>query len=96
MTEKQIESYLRDEVKKAGGIAYKFVSPGNAGVPDRLVVMPGGKILFVELKAPTGKPTTLQELQMHRLAALGAEVFIIRGKEQIDELIELMKGGDGK
>ncbi|MGC5220863.1 VRR-NUC domain-containing protein, partial [Escherichia coli] len=44
--EKDIENYLRDQVKKIGGIAYKFESPGNAGVPDRLVLLPGGQVHF--------------------------------------------------
>lgn len=96
MTEKQIEKYLREEVKKAGGVAYKFVSPGNAGVPDRLIVMPGGKTVFVELKAPTGKLTKLQALQIHKLNALGAEVHVINSKEQVNEFIKQQAGGDGK
>ena len=47
MAEKDIERFLVNGVKKLGGVAYKFVSPGNAGVPDRLIVMPGGRVYFV-------------------------------------------------
>ena len=54
MLEKDIEKLFRDEIKKAGGKAYKFTSPGNDGVPDRIVMLPGGHIVFVELKTDTG------------------------------------------
>jgi len=56
MRERDIEAYLRDQIKRLGGIAYKFVSPGNAGVPDRLVLLPGAGVVFVELKAPGKNP----------------------------------------
>ena len=60
MLEKDIETKLRNKVKALGGRAYKFVSPGNSGVPDRLVVLPGGKIGFAELKRPGKMPRKLQ------------------------------------
>ena len=63
MREKNIESKLVKAVKEKGGIAPKFVSPGLDGVPDRLVLLPGGKIAFIELKA-TGKK--LRPLQVRR------------------------------
>ncbi|MGN7309247.1 VRR-NUC domain-containing protein, partial [Bacillus subtilis] len=66
MKESQIESYLRDKIKALGGIAYKFVSPGNSGVPDRMVLLPKGRTVFVELKAPGKKPTKLQLVQHKR------------------------------
>ena len=66
MREKQIENKLASEVKKAGGIALKFVSPSFDGMPDRLVLIPDGHIAFVELKAPSKKPRPLQ-LARHRL-----------------------------
>ena len=49
MKEKEIETYLRMRISSFGGRAYKFVSPGNDGVPDRLVCLPGGKVIFVEI-----------------------------------------------
>ena len=61
MLESVIESRLRQEAKKRGGMALKFVSPGMNGVPDRIVLMPGGKMAFVELKAPGKAPRALQE-----------------------------------
>lgn len=79
MTEKQIEKILRDTVKKAGGIAYKFISPGNAGVPDRIVILPNRWPIFVELKTEDGKTTPLQDRQIVRLKKLGQNVWDIRG-----------------
>ena len=93
MTEKDIEQYLRDKVKAVGGIAYKFVSLGNRGVPDRLVLLPTGKIAFVELKAPGKKSTALQELQQKRISNLGFKVLVIDSKTKVDEFIKGMMLG---
>lgn len=87
MRESTIEAYLRDRVKKLGGKAYKFVSPGNDGVPDRLVCLPGGHAVFVELKAPGKKPTRLQILQQNSLSFLGFDVWVIDSKEWVDKFI---------
>lgn len=59
-SEKATEKYLRDEIRKIGGRAYKFVSPGNTGVPDRLVCLPGGKVVFIELKSEGKHSTPMQ------------------------------------
>jgi hypothetical protein len=89
--ERALEAYLRDRVQAAGGRAYKFVSPGNAGVPDRLVVFPGGEVCFVELKAPGRKSTKLQTLQQQRLADLGCLVYAdVDSRESIDRLVKEM------
>lgn len=88
MRESQIESYLRDMVKDLGGIAYKFVSPGNSGVPDRIVLLPEGRSVFVELKAPGKKPTKLQAVQHKRIRALGHEVRVIDSREQVDAWLQ--------
>lgn len=93
MREKDIEQYLRDEVKKVGGRAYKFVSPGNAGVPDRLVLLPGARAVFVELKAQEKKSTALQLAQQKRIEKLGFDVLVIDGIHGVDELIKRY-GGD--
>jgi len=85
--ERDIEAYLRDKVKARGGIAYKFESPGNDGVPDRLVLLPGGRVCFVEMKAPGKKPKRLQELQMSRIRSLGNDVRVIDSKAGVDEFI---------
>lgn len=92
MRERDVESYLRDRVKTVGGKAYKWTSPGNSGVPDRIVILPGGAITFVELKAPGGRPTKLQLVQHKHLRDLGCDVRIIDSKEKVDELLqELIK-----
>ena len=79
MNEKIVEARLRDGVKALGGVAYKWVSPGNAGVPDRMVVLPGGVVHFIELKREGGKPTRMQKMQIARLRALGADCAVVYG-----------------
>jgi hypothetical protein len=85
--ENVIEEYLRNKVKSIGGRAYKFVSPGNSGVPDRLVLLTGGRSIFVELKAPGREPTPKQLLQHKKLRTLGFTVLVIDSKEKVDEFI---------
>lgn len=87
MREKEIEEKFRIAVKRAGGKAYKFTSPGNGGVPDRLVVMPGGRIGFVEVKAPGKRPTSLQDMRMRELAGLGCTVLVLDSPEGIQGAI---------
>lgn len=87
MLERQVEQALVREVRKHGGIAPKFTSPGTAGMPDRLVILPEGKVCFVELKAPGQKPRPIQIRQMDRLTNLGCMVRIIDHPNQIQNLI---------
>jgi hypothetical protein len=93
MLERDVENHLREEVKHLGGVAFKFVSPGNDGVPDRLVCLPGGRVAFIELKAPGRKPTPLQVRQMERLQELGFSAMVLDSIEAVDEFIRTMKGG---
>jgi hypothetical protein len=87
--ERDIEAYLRDEAKKAGMKAYKFVSPGNDGVPDRLLALPIGQAVFVELKAPGKKSTELQRKKQQELANFRFTVFTdIDTKEKVDGVID--------
>ncbi|EBC6125611.1 VRR-NUC domain-containing protein [Salmonella enterica] len=84
--ENLIEKHLVAEVKKAGGVAYKFVSPGRRSVPDRIVLLPGGRLIFVECKAP-GKPPRADQLREHeRLRALGFSVVVLDSKDLSDIL----------
>ncbi len=88
MREQNIEKYLTNEMKKIGGKSYKWVSPGNNGVPDRIVIFPNGIIKFVELKAPGQAPTAYQKLVHRQLRQLNCEVLVIDSIKQIDELIQ--------
>ena len=88
MREKQIESRLVTEVKKRGGIALKFVSPGFAGMPDRLVLLPDGHVAFAELKAPGKKPRLLQLARHRLLKSLGFRVYVIDDAEQIGGILD--------
>lgn len=93
MNEKQIENKLVLAVKKLGGIAPKFVSPGFAGMPDRLILLPDGHIAFAELKATGKKPRPLQ-LSRHRLLeGLGFKVYVIDSTDQIEQILTEI-GGD--
>lgn len=87
MLEKEVEKFLLREVKKIGGVSFKFISPGNAGVPDRIVILPTGKVVFVELKTDKGKLTKLQEVQIKKISDLGADVRVLRGIEGAKEFI---------
>ena len=88
MIEKIIEKKLVTEAKKAGGLAPKFVSPGWDGVPDRIVLLPDGKIGFVELKSPGKKMRPLQVRRKKQLESLGFKVFCIDGTDQIKEVLD--------
>lgn len=95
MRERQIEQKLAKAVKTAGGIAPKLTSPGFDGMPDRMVLMPGGCIGFVEVKAPGEKPRQLQ-LSRHRLLRrLGFKVYVLDGAEQIEIILREI-GGDAQ
>jgi hypothetical protein len=88
MREKTLEQKFRAAVKTAGGLAVKFTSPGFDGVPDRLALLPDGKMAFVEIKAPGEKPRPLQ-LSRHRLLRrLGFKVYVLDDESQIGGIID--------
>ncbi len=87
MLEKDVEKVLVDTVKTAGGRAYKFTSPGNAGVPDRILCLPDGRTVFVELKADNGQLTALQSKQIRRLRDLNQDVRVCKGIRGVMELL---------
>ena len=88
MREKTLEQKFRTAVKTAGGLAVKFTSPGFDGVPDRLALLPDGKMAFVEVKAPGEKPRPLQ-LSRHRLLRrLGYKVYVLDDESQIGGIID--------
>ena len=92
MLESVIEGRLRQEAKKRGGMALKFVSPGMNGVPDRIVLMPGGKMAFVELKAPGKVPRVLHEERIWQLRRLGFLVYVLDGTERIGGILDEIQG----
>ena len=107
MKESELERILVEEVRKEGGKAYKWISPGNDGVPDRIVFFPGGEVYFIELKTESGRVSPQQVLQIGKLRAMGQQAFTIRGmramiaffriagkKSAADRLLKRYKGGD--
>ena len=93
MLEKHIEKGLRKAVIEKGGLCLKFVSPNMAGVPDRLVLMPCGKLGFVEVKQKEKQPRPLQLTRMKQLSSLGYNSFVLDDINQIPEIIREI-GGD--
>lgn len=85
--EKNVEMQLREKVKKAGGWALKFVSPGVRGVPDRIVLMPVGRVFFVELKSEKKKPGPIQRYIHKIFLKLGFKVYIIDTTEKVNQFI---------
>ena len=100
-SEKRVEALVVSGVKRMGGLAYKFVSPGNSGVPDRIILMPGGKIYFVELKREDGQLTNLQKRQINRIQKLDCQVDVLHGMVEVSNFLlrlqaEQLEGGVGK
>lgn len=85
MLEKEVEQYLVRRIKALGGMAEKFTSPGRRSVPDRLVSLPGGRIVFVELKAPGKKPTENQLRDHQRRRDMGFTVLVLDSKEAVGD-----------
>ena len=88
MQEKEIERKLVEGTKARGGIAFKFVSPGHAGVPDRLVLMPGARIGFVEVKTADKQPRKLQAATHRKITRLGFRVYILDDPDQIGGILD--------
>ena len=92
MREKTVESKLVKAVKAKGGLTPKFVSPGFDGVPDRLALLPGGKLAFIELKAEGKTFRPLQVRRKRQLEALGFSVYCIDKPEQIGGILDEITG----
>ena len=88
MREKQIEQKLVKAVRSAGGIAPKFVSPGYSGMPDRIVLLPGGHVGFVEVKAPGCSPRPLQLARHGQLRDLGFTVCVLDDERRIGKVLD--------
>ena len=94
MKESTIEARLVREVKKRGGQCYKFTSPGSPGVPDRIVILPGGRIVFVELKTEIGRLAKIQQWQIGELRKHGATVRVLKGMDQVLAFLEEVDKGE--
>ena len=92
MNEKQIEKRLITGIRTFGGLCLKFESPGLAGVPDRIVILPRGLIYFVELKTDTGRLSPMQRKVNNLLHALGVKVRVLYGADEVDEFLEEVGG----
>lgn len=87
MKEREIEQYFIRRVREAGGLQRKFVSPGHRGVPDRIVVFDGGRVSFVELKAPGKEARDDQRREHKRLRDKGCIVHVLDSRDMVDEFI---------
>lgn len=94
MLEKEIESWLSQQIEKMGGLALKFVSPGNPGVPDRIYILPNGRVWFVELKQLSGRASKIQKKQRERLLRLGCNYRLVRGLEGAKAYVEDLKNDE--
>ena len=90
--ERDVEHTLVTEAKKHGGMAPKFVSPGTVGMPDRIVLLPEGRMGFVELKAPGKKVRAVQAKRHRDLEKLGYRVWVVDNKESAKEVIDAVQG----
>lgn len=86
-SEKDLERRLGKEVKALGGKSVKVYNPWDVGFPDRMLLMPGGRVVFVELKSTGERPRAIQRVKHEELRALGYEVRVIDRNKQIDQLI---------
>lgn len=91
MLEKDIEAWLNKKVKELGGLSFKFVSPSNPGVPDRIYIFPGGRVYFAELKTEIGWMSNIQKWQRQRLQDMGCRFYLIKGMEQARAFIKEMQ-----
>lgn len=88
MKEGPIEQHLRQRVKKAGGKVYKWVSPGNKGVPDDIVFL-RGMIFLAEIKSTNGELSAVQRVQHKKLSDLGVEVVVLNSKQQVEDWVDM-------
>lgn len=91
MREAELEKKLVERIKELGGEALKFVSPGNAGVPDRIILMRSGRIYFAEVKAPGECLRPLQRRRKKQLEQLGFKVFVVDSMKSLGGMINEIK-----
>lgn len=88
MLEKDIEARLKRGVEQAGGLCLKWVSPGCTGVMDRIVLLPGGRVIFVELKKPGGRRSTRQMWLAQQMVNIGMSVRCLWNEKEVDAFLE--------
>lgn len=96
MQESRIEFYFKKQIEKIGGKAFKLVSPGTTGVPDRMVLLPLGNIIFVEMKAPGKKLRPMQVHRVNQIRSLGFRVEVIDCKEEVDRFVRSVNKNEDK
>lgn len=89
--ENRVERRLIDGVKALGGITFKFVSPGRAGVPDRVVILPGGTVHFVELKARGGRASALQQRVLAKLRRMDVTALVLTGIDEVERYLDNLR-----
>lgn len=93
MLEKEIEKALLNKVNNHGGLCLKFTSQSMTGIPDRIILLPKGKVGFVETKRPGGEPRPIQRKRISQFKSLGFKVYVIDSKDIIDKIISEIEGG---
>ena len=88
VSEKAIERYLCEVVKKLGGVCLKYSNPGSVGYPDRVAIMPGGRCLWFELKSKGRKVSKVQAIRIEQLASIGHTVYVCDSKESINGVFD--------
>lgn len=88
MKEAAIEAKLARMVRERGGLCYKFVSPNQPGVPDRIIITPEGRVVFVELKTEIGRLAKIQKWQIGEMQKRNADVRVVKGLDQVKALVE--------
>lgn len=94
MLESKIEDWLNRKIKEIGGLSFKWVSPNNPGVPDRIYIFPNNQVYFVELKTEIGRLSNIQKWQRERLRQMGVNYRLVKGMDEARELIKELKEGD--
>ena len=96
-SEKTLEVYIVRRVRSMGGRCLKYSNPGEAGYPDRLILLPGGMTAFAEIKSKGKRPTALQDFRHEELRRLGFPVYVIDSRQDVDNAIRELteEGGDG-
>lgn len=94
VSEKMTERYLCDSVKQMGGVCLKYSNAGMVGYPDRICLLSGGVVFWVELKSKDGRLNEVQKIRIRQLRSMGHTVNVCRSKEDVDKVLEPYKCRD--